>query len=161
MDLKAGEMLPAVIATGYASGEPRFWDKLIRRGAGANQRKPWEELFFAGDFAHPLAREDAGPYGTVLEMVRLGPSASNKQPWRIVRGAGAWYLYLRRSKRYAPRNGILGVADMQRIDMGIAMCHFELTAEELGLAGTWTVADPGIAIPDDLTSYRVTWRGEE
>jgi len=26
---------------------------------------------------------------------------------------------------------------LQEIDMGIAMCHFELTARELGLEGNW------------------------
>jgi hypothetical protein len=48
-------------------------------------------------------------------------------------------------------------ADMQRIDMGIAMCHFEITAEELGLAGRWQVDEPAIFQPDELTEYLVTW----
>lgn len=161
MALQVGEMLPAVVATGYEADDTRFWDKLIRRGANADRRKPWEELFYAGGFDQTLDREAAGAYSTVLAMVRQAPSASNKQPWRVVREGARWHFYLQRSKRYAPRNNILGVADMQRIDMGIAMCHFALMAEELGLVGAWTVADPGIATPDDATSYVVTWQESE
>ena len=50
------------------------------------------------------------------------------------------------------------VADMQRIDMGIAMCHFALTAEELDLRGTWTVQESDIAKPDALTEYIASWK---
>ncbi len=32
----------------------------------------------------PLSREEAREYAEVLEMVRIGPSASKKQPWRNV-----------------------------------------------------------------------------
>jgi hypothetical protein len=54
---------------------------------------------------------------------------------------------------------LLQFADLQRVDLGIAMCHFELTARELGLAGRWVVQDPNIAKPDDQTEYIVSWIG--
>jgi hypothetical protein len=41
--------------------------------------------------------------------------------------------------------------------MGIAMCHFELTACELDLSGKWLDATPGIAKSDGLTEYLVSW----
>jgi hypothetical protein len=53
------------------------------------------------------------------------------------------------------------MADIQRIDMGIAMSHFELTANELGLAGSWQLRDPDLEVPDDLTEYIVTWQAGE
>jgi hypothetical protein len=31
--------------------------------------------------------------------------------------------------------------DMQRIDMGIAMCHFQLSCHEMGINGEWAM-DP-------------------
>jgi hypothetical protein len=52
---------------------------------------------------------------------------------------------------------MLDVADIQRLDMGIAMCHFELTARELGLPGKWACAEPSIKKPDGLTEYTVSW----
>ena len=118
----------------------------------------WERLFFDGAFGVPLKRNAAGAFATVLEMVRIGPSASNKQPWRIVRVGEMWHLYLQRTPGYAKRNQVLlGIADMQRIDMGITMCHFTLTAEELGLCGKWMVQEPAIEKPDALTEYIASW----
>ena len=55
---------------------------------------------------------------------------------------------------------MLRIADLQRVDMGIAMCHFELVARERGLAGSWVVRDPGIPLPGKDTEYTVTWVAE-
>jgi hypothetical protein len=41
--------------------------------------------------------------------------------------------------------------------MGIAMSHFELTANELGLQGQWEIEEPGIEKPDEITAYTVSW----
>ena len=158
IDLQGGEVLPAVVATGYIAARPRGLDALIRRGARANQRLAWDRLFFDEALATPLAREDAGEVFTmVLEMVRRGPSASNKQPWRVVRAGTRWHFYMQRTRGYGRRNGIVSVADMQRIDLGIAMCHFALTTEDVGLSGSWVREDPAIGLPDGLTSYVASW----
>ncbi|HET89145.1 MAG TPA: nitroreductase [Chloroflexi bacterium] len=152
------ETVPAVTSIGYAAEKPRLLGRLIRRQANSDRRKPWEELFFLQEFGAPLSHEAAGPYAVPLDMVRLGPSASNKQPWRIVKDGAAWHLYLQRTKGYRDRNwGILRIADMQRIDIGIAMCHLELAARELGLPGDWQDQDPAIELPDTLTEYTVSW----
>lgn len=93
-------------------------------------------------------------------MVRWGPSASNKQPWRIVHAGDAWHFYLQRTSGYGKDSllgKLIGVEDVQRIDMGIAMCHFELSAKELGLAGIWQNNEPGIKKPDQSTEYVVSW----
>ena len=158
LGLRADELLPAVIATGYCAGKRRVLESLIRQQAKADHRLPWERLFFDGAFGVPLDRDVAGPFATVLEMVRIGPSASNKQPWRIVRDGTTWHFFVQRTPGYAGRNAmLLDIADMQRIDMGIAMCHFALAAEELGLRGAWTIREPAIEKPDKLTEYIVSW----
>ena len=84
------------------------------------------------------------------EMVRLAPSASNRQPWRIIRHGVSWHFYVQRSSGYRRTARLGGVPDLQRVDMGIAMCHWELTAREAGLHGHWVVQEPAIAKPDDL-----------
>ena len=53
---------------------------------------------------------------------------------------------------------LLNLVDLQRMDMGIAMCHFELTAREAGLKGEWVVKEPEIEKPDGLTEYTVSWK---
>jgi nitroreductase len=159
LSLREGELLPAVIATGYCAAKRRVLESLIRQQANADRRLPWERLFFDKVFSVPLSRDAAGPFATVLDMVRIGPSASNKQPWRIVKDGETWHFLVQRTPGYARRNRLLlDIADMQRIDMGIAMCHFALTAEELGLHGEWTIQEPTIGKPDALTEYIVSWK---
>ena len=94
-------------------------------------------------------------------MVRKGPSASNKQPWRVVKEGNLWHFYLQRTPGYRERMlvRLFTVADMQRLDMGIAMCHFELMARDLGLAGKWQVRQPNLELSDEHTEYLVSWVG--
>jgi hypothetical protein len=158
MALGDGELMPAVVCVGYMSDDRGLVDRLIRRGAGSDKRLPWERLFFDRQFGVPISRQAAGAYAVPLEMVRLGPSASNRQPWRIVKDGDAWHFYLRRTLGYYEGGRLfLRVADLQRVDVGIAMCHFALTADELGLRGAWAIEEPDVVRPDDLTEYVVSW----
>jgi len=155
--LSGKETIPAVVAMGYKACSSAEVD-VYRQIANGAHRLPWEQLFFDGMFGVPLAREKAGLYEEPLEMVRLGPSASNKQPWRIVRGGAGWHFYVRRTAGYHnPFTRFARVVDLQRVDLGIALCHFGMTASELGLPGAWQVRDPGIEKPNDVTEYVVSW----
>ncbi len=159
ISLKETEIIPAVVAIGYPANRRRLFDSFIRRRAGSDSRLAWDTLFFDGDFRAALSSERAKAYARPLEMVRLGPSASNNQPWRVIRDGARWHFYLQRTKGYRTRNAkLFKLPDLQRVDMGIAMCHFEFTARESGLSGAWIIADPGIEKPDRLTEYVVTWR---
>jgi nitroreductase len=157
--LRREEHLPAVVSIGYISAAEEGGQAPMRHRIGGDNRLPWEALFFAGAFGKPLSRAAAGAYAVPLEMLRQGPSASNKQPWRVIHADGAWHFYLQRTPGYPGglAKTILGVSDVQRVDLGIAMCHFEYTARELGLAGRWEVDQPPIETPDPLTKYTVSW----
>jgi len=48
--------------------------------------------------------------------------------------------------------------DLQQADIGIAMSHFELTARESGMQGSWIVSDPGIIFAPVQARYIVTWK---
>jgi nitroreductase len=154
------ETVPAVTAVGYRADGPEEW---LRRTSGGRSRLPWEELFFAGGFGRPLTADEAGRYAVPLAMVRLAPSASNKQPWRVVAAGGRWHFYLLRTKGYGKGSlvyRLLGLADLQRVDLGIALCHFALTARELGLGGRWVREEPGIAPADGEAEYIASWVAE-
>lgn len=154
--LRETEALPAVIAAGLPSANPRLLDRVVRRGAGSDRRLPWGQLFFDGALGTPLSQEAAGLYAEALEMVRLGPSASNRQPWRVVRGDGAWHFYLHHNPNYRKQMKLVTAIDLQRVDMGIAMSHFALTTEAKGLNGTWRVQSlPAPSDPD--IEYIITW----
>jgi len=156
------ESIPAVCSIGHINDHASPVDQAVRQKAGSDYRLGWECLFFDEKFGVPLTLHTAGKYAEVLEMVRIGPSASNKQPWRIVKQGSLWHFYLQRTKGYREwwLARLMGIADMQRIDMGIAMCHFSLAAGEAGLAGSWEVGPPSRRA-NDLTGnpaeYVVTW----
>ena len=158
ISLTRGEKLPAVAAVGIVADPRQARNTPLRRSIGADNRLPWEELFYDGGFQRVLARESADSFAAPLEMVRLGPSASNRQPWRIVRDGSSWHFYLRRTKGYRGGLGrLFSMSDVQRLDMGIAMCHFALTAAETGREGSWIIRDPGIPVPNAMTEYVVSW----
>jgi nitroreductase len=93
----------------------------------------------------------------------MAPSASNKQPWRIVRRGRDWHFYLQRTKGYGKGSAIfvmLRLADLQRVDLGIAMCHFELAARELGLEGAWALDEPAVGPLGRGVEYTATWRSQ-
>ncbi len=137
-----GEILPAVVSFGYPAENSR--KHTIRKLAGSNNRKDWNELFFNSSPSKILTREEAGEFTTALEMVRLAPSASNKQPWRIVKENGNFYFFLKRdnnTKKVSLLNRILKLADLPRVDMGIAMSHFDLALQSLGVTGHWEISN--------------------
>jgi hypothetical protein len=53
---------------------------------------------------------------------------------------------------------MMRLADLQRVDIGIAMCHFDLTARQLGLLGNWVFHEPVIEKTGDQCEYVMTWR---
>jgi nitroreductase len=154
------EILPAISPLGYATERRSVTDSIIRWSAGSRRRKPWSELFFTADFATPLTETAAGRFREPLEMLRLGPSASNRQPWRVVRepGGETFHLYLRRSRGY---DKLIKAVDLQRLDLGIAMSHFELTAREIGLPGRWVRMAPAVGPLPERTEYVQSWVAAE
>ena len=102
----------------------------------------------------PLVKEVAGSYATALECVRLGPSASNNQPWRVLRqGDGILHFYLKRTPGY---DKLMRSVDLQLVDMGIALSHFELAAREEGVVGGWVQAQPDLDVGS--VKYVLSWR---
>ncbi len=153
MGVKEKQMLPIVSPIGYPAKQKRFMETIVRATAHSDRRKDWGELFFENDFAVPLAQSKAGDYGFALEMVRLAPSASNQQPWRVVKKANAFHFYELKSKR---NESMLGF-DIQRIDLGIAACHFHLAAQERGLSGRFEyMQETGISAPENAV-YCFSW----
>lgn len=139
LGMGADELLPAVVAVGRPDVKRSLRDRLVRWSAKGNLRKTPSGLFFAVDWQTPLLYEEFPQWAPVLECVRLAPSASNKQPWRIIFQDKSFHFYLNRDKAY---RALMPKADLQRIDMGIAICHFQLAAAEAGLKGEWRVEEP-------------------
>jgi len=108
-----------------------------------------------------------GQYAESLEMVRLAPSSSNSQPWRVYFDEPAQEFHFFKK----PKNRIYESMGMHELDLGIAMAHFEVTSLENGLAGSWIihpetnenknkvelVKQQNIPFVDDL-QYIISWK---
>ncbi|MDF2673147.1 MAG: nitroreductase [Clostridiales bacterium] len=154
IDLKENELLPIVIPIGYEADKKSLVEAIMRRGAGSDNRKTWNELFYNGNFETSLDEKSAGSYSLALEMVRLAPSASNKQPWRILKQDNYYHFYMEATKGYGKALGF----NIQKIDMGIAMCHFEMTLVEAGIEGHWEYEYyRQFSVSDENIEYIASW----
>ncbi len=151
--VREGEIVPVVTPVGFARKHKSLRERVMRRLAGADQRKQWEAMFFVGDRDTVMPR--GGPFDAALACLRLAPSASNKQPWRIVEQGEAerFDFFLERTAGY---NELMRGIDLQMVDMGIAMCHFDLAACEEGFKGEFFKTSPEPSLDD--SEYIVSWQ---
>ncbi len=175
--LKRGETMPAVVSTGYIGDDGT---ERIREREEGSRRFPPAELFFADEWGTALTAAGGGSAGA--------EAAATPTPARALRGRARgradgtvghqqaavahrphtwspgrhdWHFHLVRTKGYGKGSAlftVLRIADLQRVDLGIAMCHFELVARESGLDGSWAVNDPGLDLPGPGIEYTATWR---
>lgn len=150
------EIVPAITPIGL-SAQRTAREKTIRFFAKANKRLPWDRLFFEGNLANPITEKKAGEYSELLEMIRFGPSAGNKQPWRIIKAPNKKIFHF---YTINPKDGrLLRYSKFRPLDIGIAVCHFDLTAKELGIEGNWVFENPEIPGSEEL-SYIISWNGQ-
>ena len=152
MEVSADEVMPCVSPLGYPAKKMSLRETMMRKAVKAGERLPFEQIVFCGDFETPMTEDRAGALQLPLEMVRLAPSAINKQPWRMVVCDDMIHFYIKRAKGFGS-----GEIDMQKIDMGIALCHFDMMAKELGMNPEFIMAEPEMAGKGDMeyiASYR-------
>ncbi len=152
MEVRDTEVMPVASPVGYPAEKRSVRETLMRKGLKADERLPFEELFFEGTFMESLPSEHAGQFRDALEMVRLAPSAGNKQPWRAVVCGDRVHFYEKKTKSMS--NNSLG--DIQKVDMGIALAHFDLAMKETGTDGCFMSENPGFEV-DDLMEYIITY----
>ena len=152
MEIKDTEVMPVASPIGYPADKMSVRETLMRKGIKADERLPFDTLFFENSFAQGLTPEYVGQFRDALEMVRLAPSAGNKQPWRAVVCGDTVHFYEKKDK--AMSNNPLG--DIQKVDVGIALAHFDLTLKENGINGRFAVKNPGL-VTDDSIEYIVTY----
>lgn len=129
------EIIAAVSPVGYSANKS-IREKIIRGFAKADKRKPFDELFFLGKELSSI--NESHQYYKYLKAVQVGPSASNKQPWRIVLIDDTFHLYLNRTKGYGDKLKM----DIQAIDMGIALSHLYLALKEDGYTPIFIIKKP-------------------
>ena len=112
---KDDEYMMIVTPIGYPSKTKSKVDVKLRESVRGDERLPASKLFYNNDFKTPLnSNEDC------FDAVRWAPSAANRQPWRIVKENNNYHFYLQHTPGYSSGVGW----DVQKIDLGIAICHF-------------------------------------
>ena len=153
MKVNENELFPIVSPVGYPASKLRLTEKVFRRSLNADNRADWNELFFFKDFSTPLDKTTAGHYANPLEMLRLAPSAKNKQPWKVVFDGKAFHFI----QLFAHENNDGSGQEMHRIDMGIAICHFHLAAVENNLNGYFKKYESLDFDISEGTAYITSW----
>ena len=151
IEVGADEVMPVASPLGYPAEKKSMRERLMRKGIKADERFPFEQLFFEGDFSRPLA--ESNTFAEALLMARLAPSAANKQPWRAVVIGNTVHFYEYKTIKDSP------LGDIQKVDIGIALAHLDLTEKENGHSGTYTARDPKIALPEN-TQYIISYERE-
>ena len=144
--LAEGEMMPCVSPLGYPAKKRSIRETMMRKGVGADSRMPAEKLFFDGSWEIGLSPAKRAGIEDLIEMVRWAPSAVNKQPWRIIVSGHDFHFYEKRDNGYAGDK----TGDLQKIDVGIALCHFVMGLEEQGKKPDVVVSDPGFTVPNGV-----------
>ncbi len=147
-------IMPAVIAVGTPAARMSALERVMRSKLHADERAPWDALFFRGDFARPISSPDEldPALASALACVRAAPSAQNLQPWRLVCSDGRIDLFEHRTLPLRP------IGDVQLVDMGIAMLHLEAGLAQQGMRGTWSFDWPrdGAGDPSSSSIYVAT-----
>jgi nitroreductase len=154
LDLPENVLLPSIAVLGIPADRRSLTDRSLRWMARSHRRKPWSVRFFLGDFQTSLSRERAGKYAFPLEMVRWAPSASNRQPWRIVMEPDGRRLHFYITEKRA-QEIMLNSVSLGLVDMGIALCHFQLASESKSIKGKW-VRQPPSGNPEPVR-YIASW----
>lgn len=146
------DIFPAITPIGYPVEKLSMKDSFIRWAAKSDKRKEWEELFFFEDFTTTLNKSVAGEYAYPLEMLRLAPSAVNKQPWRVLFKDKAYHFYEAKSVKEDKIE-----IDIQRVDVGIGTSHFHLAAVEKELKGKFIKLPDTDVMKEEKLTYLFSW----
>ena len=155
MDISEGYVMPCVSPVGYPARKMSVRETMMRKGIRADSRDAFSAICFDRSFESPLTPEKAGALRDALEMVRWAPSAVNRQPWRVIVDGKRVHFYEKKSRGFTDAQGW----DIQKVDMGIAMCHFVRGVNMTGGKAAFMLADPGLHTPED-TVYIASFETE-
>ena len=153
LTLADDEVIPAISPIGYPEENRRLKEKVMRKVLHAKNRKPADELFFYELFGQPLG-DRASIFQQALHYVRIGPSAQNKQPWRLIFNADRTQVHFYIVTALADHP--LYMCPPEYLDIGIAYNHFKAGVDEVGITGELVIEEPDIEKPSSAI-YITSW----
>lgn len=140
INLKENYIFPVVSPIGYPGNRRSPLGFII--GNNHNKREPFSKLFHRDNFFTPMSKRQAGIYGDALEAVRLAPSSNNCQPWRVIFDDIGLHFFNTKNKK------------INKIDIGIALCHLDCVLEEQRVKGRFKILNPEIKTDYE---YVISW----
>ena len=137
-ELKNNTIIPAVTSIGHRANKRSIIEKTVRLAAKSNKRLDFDELFKQYNNDEPIIMNIEDPIYNCLDLVRRGPSATNKQPWRIYTAEDVVHFYLFRTHKYDDSSSGY---DVQDLDIGIALSHFEIGMKYFNMKYEYFVED--------------------
>lgn len=156
LSLAENEIIPAITPVGYPQEKQRLKERMVRTVLQARKRKPEDQLFFYEAFGQPLG-DRAEELQQALHYIRVGPSAQNKQPWRLVFSSDLLQVHFYVTNPLADHP--LYMCEPQYLDIGIAYNHFKAGLDEAGISGKLIIDEPDIEIPEGFF-YITSWYRE-
>jgi nitroreductase len=152
--LEPNEIIPAISPVGHQAQKRTIIDRIIHGKKISRNRKPFGELFQYFDVMEELEEKADSRLTDVMHLVQMGPSASNKQPWRIyvTEDHETVHVYLKRDVAYGQALGY----DMQALDIGIALAHLEIGLQHHGFKYEKKVYDKDVFF--DGLEYIITYQ---
>ena len=92
-----------------------------------------------------MTKADAGIYEDALEMLRLAPSATNSQPWAVVKEGNKFHFFCNYKNSISEE-----MKKIKHLDLGIALAHFHQTAMSDGLSGELEVKEINFDVPENM-----------
>ncbi len=156
MNIEKEDSFIAISPIGYPADKPTIQEKLMRKTMKSSSRKPWSELFYDENFQTVLTSESAGKYALPLEMLRLAPSATNAQPWRVLKFGNVYHFYETHKASDSQEESMI-----KQVDLGIGLAHFHQTALEMKLSGKFEkIAQESHGVPENF-HYIISWVAKE
>ena len=143
-DLLNGHRLKIISPVGVPAKKSLI-EKISRFAVGSDKRKPFDKMFFYKNFNTPIPENNK--YRMALEMLRMAPSSTNSQPWRVLVDNNTVHFY------YSEK-GSLSI-----LDTGIGICHFYETEKYNGREGKF-VTLPNTPVVHERWKYLVTYIGK-
>lgn len=140
VNLQKGEIISLISPIGYPTDNLTLMARMMGSSNEVKSRKPFPSIVFEMDYLTPIKHDNE--FKQPLEMFRLAPSAMNAQPWcALVDQTSVHFFTSKANAGYA------------QIDLGIAMCNFDLTRLELGIKGKFEYREEVKNLPYKKLDY--------
>ena len=153
LTLEEGQIIPAITPFGYAAEKPRLKERLAKKILKVNTRLPENKLFFYQSFDTPLERK-APEFQKALHLLRIAPSAKNKQSWRLLFNRDFTKVHFFILSSLADNE--LYMCEPEYLDIGVAYNHFKAGLDSDGISGKLSINNPAISTPEKY-KYITTW----